>query len=195
MGTRHLIAVQKDNEYKVAQYGQWDGYLSGQGVHIFSFIRDNREKMDEFRDQVRALKAISEEDLEKKWEQVENIGQDSEHLAHFSRDCGAKILQLRMDGKVEEVYLREEFAADGLFCEWAYVLDLDKEVLEIYEGFRQEPHQSGRFANMKYPRKKGDKYYPVALFIEFPFDGLPGEAADFIKMCEVVHSPSEPFEL
>ena len=29
MGTRHLIAVQLDGEYKIAQYGQWDGYPEG----------------------------------------------------------------------------------------------------------------------------------------------------------------------
>lgn len=26
MGTRHLTAVVIDGDYKVAQYGQWDGY-------------------------------------------------------------------------------------------------------------------------------------------------------------------------
>ena len=31
MGTRHLVAVIHKDEYKVAQYGQWDGYPSGQG--------------------------------------------------------------------------------------------------------------------------------------------------------------------
>lgn len=29
MGTRHIIAVVADDEYKIAQYGQWDGYPSG----------------------------------------------------------------------------------------------------------------------------------------------------------------------
>ena len=40
MGTRHLIAVQKDGEYKVAQYGQWDGYPEGQGVRVLEFLRN-----------------------------------------------------------------------------------------------------------------------------------------------------------
>jgi len=26
MGTRNLTCVMKDGQYKVAQYGQWDGY-------------------------------------------------------------------------------------------------------------------------------------------------------------------------
>jgi hypothetical protein len=43
MGTRHLIEVKIDGELKVAQYGQWDGYLTGQGVNIADFIHN---KMD-----------------------------------------------------------------------------------------------------------------------------------------------------
>jgi len=38
MGTRHLICVVLDNEYRVAQYGQWDGYLTGQGKEIVNFL-------------------------------------------------------------------------------------------------------------------------------------------------------------
>jgi hypothetical protein len=99
------------------------------------------------------------------------------------------------DGEVEEVYPKEKFAADSLFCEWAYVLDLDRKILEIYEGFQEEPHQNGRFAHMEYHRERKTQYYPVSLFIEFHFNDLPGEARDFIKMCDAAQAPSEPFEL
>jgi hypothetical protein len=29
----------------------------------------------------------------------------------------------------------KSFAADSLFCEWAYVINLDNDTLEIYKGF------------------------------------------------------------
>ena len=34
MGTRHLIGVIKDGAYRVAQYGQWDGYPEGVGAEL-----------------------------------------------------------------------------------------------------------------------------------------------------------------
>ena len=40
MGTRHMIGVVSDGKYRVAQYGQWDGYPSGQGVGILEFLID-----------------------------------------------------------------------------------------------------------------------------------------------------------
>lgn len=38
MGTRNLTCVVLDGEYKVAQYGQWDGYPEGQGRTILEFL-------------------------------------------------------------------------------------------------------------------------------------------------------------
>jgi hypothetical protein len=42
MGTRNLTKViDKNGELVVAQYGQWDGYPSGQGVNMLSFISEH----------------------------------------------------------------------------------------------------------------------------------------------------------
>jgi len=44
MGTRNLTCVRVDGEYKVAQYCQWDGYPSGQGRTILSFLNGETVK-------------------------------------------------------------------------------------------------------------------------------------------------------
>lgn len=45
MGTRNLtMVIDRKGEIKVAQYGQWDGYPSGQGATILEFAKD-KEKM------------------------------------------------------------------------------------------------------------------------------------------------------
>jgi hypothetical protein len=40
---------------------------------------------------------------------------------------------------LERVFSTLDFASDGLFCEWAYVVDLDGEegALEVYKGSRE----------------------------------------------------------
>ena len=66
MGTRHLTAVYQNGEYKVAQYGQWDGYPDGQGLICLEFLRDKLAgNWSAFRDAVAKCRYISKEELGK----------------------------------------------------------------------------------------------------------------------------------
>jgi hypothetical protein len=192
MGTRHLICVVVDGEIKVAQYGQWDGYPSGQGNDIREFVKELGNGLDAaaFRQKVKRLTEITEEEMKALWEEcgaspeaewVDASVADlfGERYPHLSRDAGAKILRMIADrDDVDSVMLSTEFAANGLFCEWAYVLDLDEDVLEVYEGF-QKGNCEGRFADMKPPKDNG--YQPVSLVAKFPFGDMP-DSGEFCRM-------------
>src|SRR5690606_27282651 len=85
-------------------------------------------------------------------------------------------------GDVKEVHLQVEFASDSLFCEFAYVVDLDNDVLEVYQGFQKKPHNRGRFADrVQTAEHRSEQYYPVALAIQFKLDDLPGDDNAFIE--------------
>jgi hypothetical protein len=57
MGTRNSTLIQVDGEYKVAQYCQWDGYPSGQGVGILESLRNSN--LQKLRENVSSLESIS----------------------------------------------------------------------------------------------------------------------------------------
>jgi hypothetical protein len=146
MGTRNLTAVIKNGEPVIAQYGQWDGYPKGQGVNVYEFIKSagvarleaNLDKAywaDE-----NELKAIySKYETENGWMTFERGQEFSEDYPSLTRDTCAGILEL-VASATDKVPLVNEmaFIEDTLFCEWAYVIDLDTRELKVYAG-TQEP--------------------------------------------------------
>jgi hypothetical protein len=190
MGTRNLTVVFSDGEYKVAQYGQWDGYPDGQGATALEFCQKHLATAYQrqlFKEKLEACRFITEEEHDNLWKRQglpehQEVGgmkfsscNDANHFREvypsLSRDTGAGILELILNAKAEVPLTNSiEFAGDSLFCEWAYIIDLDKEALEVYKGFNKtslEPEE--RFAYLK----GEDKYYPIRHLISFSLNDLP----------------------
>lgn len=167
MGTRHLILVYYKGAYHIAQYGQWDGYPEGQGVKILAFISDpgKVEKLKAAIDD-NMLYTPSEKECQE-WERIkkriEDERRDIERIQYvnwsmsasklvcptLSRDTGADILEMIANAKEPVPIIKQlDFIYDGLFCEWAYVVDLDKATFEVFaaldDSFKVE---NDRFAN------------------------------------------------
>lgn len=191
MGTRGLTVVVSDGVNRVAQYGQWDHYPRGQGRTALAFCREhlsNDNGRAVFKEKLKLTRFISDEEHKKLWGGF-GVDISSGFVAwdagkafgklypSLSRDTGAQILSVIMNAE-KEVPLQDEFefGADGLFCEWAWVIDLDKKVLEAYKGFSKEP-AVGRFAHLT-PSAKA--YQPISLDRAFLLDDLPSEET-FLK--------------
>ncbi len=184
MGTRNLTIVVSNGEYKLAQYAQWDGYPTGQGSEICDFIQNKMDKA-KFKKAIDSLKEIKPKELKALWVKF-GAKEDSDLVSfevadkfkaampEFSRDTGSKILGLIQDGKVKQVNNDLEFAGDSLFCEFAYVLDLDNDILEVYKGFNKTPlTKKDRF---NFIRPKKDEYKPVKLVKKYPFKKATSKA-------------------
>lgn len=189
MGTRHIIAVQSKGEYKIAQYGQWDGYPDGQGVTVLSFLQDEKQvkKLKKNLAKTRFIDNEKDKDFLEAYEknapewsnQPDNRTPEQIHWfnTYMTRDLGAKILTSVANSKDKEILLRNElpFVADSLFCEWAYVIDFDAGTFEVYRGFQKSPPPKGeRFADIK-SEEKGSEYFPVALAKKYKLSKLPSK--------------------
>ena len=178
MGTRNLTAVYIDGEYKVAQYGQWDGYPNGQGLTALHFLRDEM-KEDIFKNAVRNSSVITKEEMDALlYENGENL-----YRAHpeFSRDTGAEILEI-LQNHPSGMKLTDSigFAADSIFCEWAYVIDFDNNTFEVYKGWndKRELTPEDRFYFLR--GYESDEYHGITLEKEWRLTELPTDE-EFLK--------------
>lgn len=192
-GTRHLIAVQVDGDYKVAQYGQWDGYPSDAGLEVLQFLESLIDSDDrtfnQFRDAVRRCSWLTEEEKAKIDRELELVGPPNVNFyiknmyPELSRDTGAEILELVFNSRIGRSLIdRLNFAGDSLLCEWAYVIDLDQETFEVYKGFNTEPLDSNeRFSSFEdfshEPTYSGYRYYPIKLIAKWSLYRLPSQEA------------------
>ena len=196
MGTRNLTAVMLDGEYKIAQYGQWDGYPSGQGVVALAFV-SNVEKREKLKRQLEHVHFLTQEEIDKvfadlglgEWITEEQAEKLHERLPFLNRDIGAVILTMVANCEDRPINLRNsiDFAKDGLFCEWAYVIDFDKNTFEVYKGFNQDPlppHE--RF----YGPKDENGYYPVHCIKIYRLNELPTQKQFLEEMEELTKEPA-----
>lgn len=195
MGTRNLTMVIKDHETKVAQYGQWDGYPEGQGLTILSFLQEpsNIEKLREILPKIRFenqkdsqvkdefLKSIRSTN---EWVNMEQAEQFYKQYPLHNRNLGGEILSrlLEHSEQPEIVLVNEEgFASESMFCEWAYVVDLDKNTFEVYKGWNQSGiTPKDRFFSIN---DKESPYRPVKILKSFSLDRLPDEEK-FLMECK-----------
>jgi len=201
MGTRNLTMVIEGEKPVIAQYGQWDGYPSGQGATALKFLKTRSLK--KFKEKLKLVRFATDEDTAEVNNWLETIGvtdgwMDMDQSAKYhrkypllTRDNGAEILFL-VQTLTEPAFLTDsaDFAKDSLFCEWAYVIDLDKNTFEVYTGFNETPlDKDERFFTMD---EDGEppKYYPVRLVKSYSLDDLPGPKK-FEKECNEVEEEVE----
>lgn len=188
MGTRNLTCVFHEGNYKIAKYGQWDGYPDSLGIDILNFLFKRFDK-ETFIQNLNKVRFITDEEMKALWRSagaddsgwatVEVSDKFKDTNYSLSRDCsGDELLSLVQRGEVDKQSNSIDFAGSGLFCEWCYVIDLDKNTFEVYKGFNQtDLDPSERFA--AFERQEKD-YSPVKHVKTYSLDDLPNEET-FLK--------------
>jgi hypothetical protein len=201
--------VQIGGEYKVAQYGQWDGYPEGQGVRVLDFLKNG--DVEALKRNVGKAYEPTEEDSIRMWAEfgVDIVASKGmveygkgqafgEKYPSLDRDTGAGILELIAESDdADKIPLRVDigFAGDSLFCEWAYVIDFDIGTFEVFKGFNQEPVPAdSRFASIPFDAdgasRIGTTYYQVTLAHSWKLSDLPSQE-DFLDAFRVREEDDE----
>ena len=120
MGTRHLqTVITKEGEKKISQYGQWDGYPSGQGVGILKYLKTGN--LNKYQENLSKITELTQTQCD----MVNKTPEWNDVYPYLSRDCGSKIHQMIEDGTVEFVSLMDEHEANK-WCEGFYTIDFSK---------------------------------------------------------------------
>lgn len=167
MSTRGAIGFRIDQKDYIA-FNHWDSYPSGLGKDVLEQLKSlSREDWTELPNRVRKIYLIegvfdqlSSEELDviearagEDWES--ELGEAQGNLTPY------------MTGKLTVMCDSHTFMADSLFCEFAYIVNLDDGVLEFYKGFNKAPDGQGRYAHLE-----SDGYYGVRLIDTVPLSEI-----------------------
>ena len=84
-----------------------------------------------------------------------------------------KVLEEIANGNVLHMIDSHRFMADSLFCEWAYIIDLDNMRLLVYKGFQKTIYPLNILPpDIGFGEKERD-YFPVKMLHAYSLNKLP----------------------
>ena len=188
MGTRGAVGFKLNDEYKVT-YNHFDSYPSGLGEEVIAFINKVVEEsgLDKLKANVKKLKLVTEEQNAtpaqiKKYEKYSDKNVSSGDLKEYY----VLLRQVQGADGLEEIYKGDldimidglEFLKDSLFCEYAYIINLDTNCVELYRGFNEKPQEDNPLPFKQTTRREDDSYYPVRYVGAVPLGRIPDNWAD-----------------
>lgn len=186
MGTRGLMGFRKNSVDKLT-YNHWDNYPSGVGIDILSILKKTTiNKLNEVFDRIILVEEHSkptEKEIKEceKWSNLKVSTQVIDDWYCLLRNVQGDI-DSYIEGGLRYMIDSKDFIRDSLFCEWGYIINLDKNVLEVWVGFQNIPNKD-RYSKLgAYESHSGENYYPCRLQNEFDLNNLPSEE-EFESLC------------
>jgi hypothetical protein len=179
MGTRGIFGFKCGQQYKL-KYNHFDSYPDGLGVSVVNFVRriNNVNGWNPLKDKCLELQLIDSriEPTAKqinKYKRYADMNVSSRSLKDWytlGRNLqNGNMLTEVYSGYVDEMPDDNNFVTDSLFCEYGYIINLDENTLEFYDGFQKEPQPGNPFG--EFPNDSG--YYPIKLVGSVPLDDVP----------------------
>lgn len=181
MGTRGCYGFRKDGVDKLA-YNHYDSYPSGLGSDVVKFCKETSVKeMNAIFDKIMLVDESGIPTLEQIAECHKYY--DGSVSSQTVEDWYCLLRHAQGDLNVYKNGLRymidnHDFIKDSLFCEYAYIINLDTKKLEFYVGFQKTPDETNRYGIEDH---RG--YYPCKLVSSYSLNSKRS-AEQIVKMME-----------
>lgn len=184
MSTRGLWGFYKENApvQNKLTYNHNDSYPGWLGDNIVHFCRQtSTQELNEIFDKIIMVNKNSEPT----WKQIAECCEFA-NLSVNIKSIKDWYCLLRESQGLPESYKGElkymidnsDFIKDSLFCEWAYIINLTTNKLEIYQGHRT---RKNRKSNRYKATKPYNGYYACEMLIQFDLNNLPYEWFDLVE--------------
>lgn len=178
MGTRGAYGFRVDGKDYIS-YNHFDSYPSGLGVDILAQAKSliaRKGGIEALKKQVRKIRLVTNatpptpEDI-KRCEPFTDLSVSERSTSDWY--CLLRKAQGRLDALVRCGVMMDSsaFLTDSLFCEYAYIINLDDGTLEFYMGFNEGSLRNGK----------------VVLVTTFKLNRFPGERW-FLRKCETMEN-------
>ena len=177
MGTRGAVGFRYKNKDKIT-YNHFDSYVDGLGYDVVEFIEGYKNRLPDLKEAVAKIKTVKEGDKPTAKQKIALAQYTDLGVSEQSTDdwyCLLRHAQGNLQAYLEAGFMidSKNFLQDSLFCEYGYVINLDKEVLEFYIGFMTVPDDN---PNNRYKVKSPDgQYWHCKLVAEIPLQEVTKE--------------------
>lgn len=189
MSTRGLWGFRKNGQ-DLLTYNHSDSYPSWLGKHICQFISDLMdEELDKFPDMLEpvdedkpaaeghirfckelgvadfAVASRKETDYYCLLRKTQGNFPFYEGLVKNPPEC--------LKGSKLPFIISNSFILNSLFCEYAYIINMDKKCLEFWKGFQKKPYKGNRYGT-----EATDGYYPCRMLKAYAFTRIRKDGAE-----------------
>jgi len=197
MGTRGLFGFVKNGKPKL-MYNHFDSYPEGLGKCMCEFISTSNKF--ELNDMYKAITLVAEHKPATAeeadfcitaglYDNTVSSGEPTDWYCLLRREQGDLNLIRDVINRYGKAYMIDShtFIEDSLFCEFAYIINLDTDTLDIYRGYVKNAYPIER--DPETGRRHNRMYLPCQMYMSVPLEDLYG--ANDIEIDETISIASE----
>jgi len=181
MGTRGAYGFIVNGIEKIT-YNHWDSYPTGLGANIAAFIEDTPIEELTIANNIVLVNGYTTPTNKqiKECEQYHNSNVstgEKEEWYSLLREAQGNLYAFKNGLKF--MINNDSFLEDSRCCEWAYIINIDEGVLEVYRGFNKDSNAKGRYAKRNVTSDQD--YYGVALIKTIPLNEVKEDMMETIE--------------